>query len=80
MTVERGGKTKKQIALDFGIPTSTLSTWIKNSDEIKKKYLSGEMSLKSFRESKHAMLVLALSKFSSSCLPFVVKQTALPVF
>jgi hypothetical protein len=23
--------------------TSTLSTWIKNSDEIKKKYLSGEM-------------------------------------
>jgi transposase len=44
VTVERGGKTKKQIALDFGIPTSTLSTWIKNSDEIKKKYLSGEMS------------------------------------
>ena len=43
MTVERGGKTKKQIALDFGIPTFTLSTWIKNSDEIKKKYLSGEM-------------------------------------
>ena len=37
VTVERGGKTKKQIALDFGIPTSTLSTWIKNSDEIKKK-------------------------------------------
>jgi hypothetical protein len=26
VTVEREGKTKKQIALDFGIPTSTLST------------------------------------------------------
>jgi hypothetical protein len=43
VTVERGGKTKKQIALDFGIPTSTLSTWIKNSDEIKKKYLSFDL-------------------------------------
>ena len=34
---------KKQIALDFKIPMSTLSTWIKKSDEIKQKYLSGEM-------------------------------------
>jgi hypothetical protein len=41
--LREGIKLKKQIVLDFGIPTSTLSTWIKNSDEIKKKYLSGEM-------------------------------------
>jgi hypothetical protein len=27
-----GHTNAEQIALDFGIPTSTLSTWIKNSD------------------------------------------------
>jgi hypothetical protein len=61
VNVERGGKTRKQIAFDFGIPTSTLSTWIKNSDEIKKKYLSGEMGS---QRKKCAMLVLALQNFT----------------
>ena len=43
MAVEKGVKAKKQIAADFGIPVSTLSTWIKKGDEIKQKYLTGGM-------------------------------------
>ena len=43
MAVEKGVKAKKQIAADFGIPISTLSTWIKKGDEMKQKYLTGEM-------------------------------------
>ncbi|KAL5011767.1 hypothetical protein ScPMuIL_010318 [Solemya velum] len=41
--VENGIKSKKQIAKEFKVPTSTLSTWIKKSCEIKKKYLSGRV-------------------------------------
>jgi len=43
MAVEKGVKAKKQIAADFGIPISTLSTLIKKGDEIKQKYHTGEM-------------------------------------
>ncbi|XP_069134649.1 tigger transposable element-derived protein 6-like [Argopecten irradians] len=43
MEVEKGVKSKKQIAADFGIPQSTLSTWMKNNAQIKQKFLSGEV-------------------------------------
>ena len=65
MTVERGGKSKKQIASEFGIPMSTLLTWIKNSEEIKKKYLSGEMGTqrKKCRTAKFPEVEEALIKW-----------------
>jgi len=65
MTVELGGKSKKQIASDFGIPMSTLSTWLKNKEEIKNKYLSGEMGSrrKKFRTSKFPEVEDALIKW-----------------
>ena len=39
--VEKGLKTKKKIAEEFGIPQNTLSTWIKKKDENKAKFLTG---------------------------------------
>lgn len=56
---------KKQIASDFGIPMSTLSTWLKYIVEIKKKYLSGEMGSqrKKFRTSKFPEVEDALIKW-----------------
>ena len=41
MEVEKGDITKKQIAEKYGIPASTLSTWLKYSDSIKEKVASG---------------------------------------
>ena len=41
--VERGLKSKKQIAEAFGVPQNTLSTWLKNKEAIKAKFLSGEL-------------------------------------
>lgn len=65
LAVERGGKTKKQIASDFGIPMSTLSTWLKKSEEIKQKYLSGEMGSqrKKYRTAKFPEVEDALLKW-----------------
>lgn len=65
MTVERGGKSKKQIAADFGIPMSTLSTWLKKSEDIKTKYLSGEMGAqrKKCRTAKFPEIEEALLKW-----------------
>ena len=40
--VEKGLKTKKKIAEEFGIPHNTLSTWNKKKDEIKSKFLTGD--------------------------------------
>jgi len=42
--VEKGLKTKKQVALQFGIPHNTLSTWLKKKDVIKAKVHAGEMT------------------------------------
>jgi len=38
--VETALKTKKQIAEAYGVPQNTLSTWLKNKDAIKTKFLS----------------------------------------
>ena len=43
MEVEKGQKTKKLIAAEFGIPQNTLSTWLKSKDQIKEKYLAGSI-------------------------------------
>ena len=34
MAVERGEKSKSQIAKEFGVPANTLSTWLKNKESI----------------------------------------------
>ena len=41
--VERGLLSKKKVAEKFGVPANTLSTWLKKADEIKIRFLSGDM-------------------------------------
>lgn len=38
MAVEKGEKSKSQIARDFGVPANTLSTWLKNKENIIEAY------------------------------------------
>ena len=38
--MEKGGRTKRTIAAEFGVPPNTLSSWIKNADSIKSAYES----------------------------------------
>lgn len=40
LAVERGEKRKSEIAKEFGIPSNTLSSWLKCADKIKNAYLS----------------------------------------
>ncbi|XP_046566406.1 uncharacterized protein LOC124275011 isoform X3 [Haliotis rubra] len=42
MMVERGEKSKAQIARELGVPHNTLSTWMKNSERIKSGYLESD--------------------------------------
>ena len=44
MELEKGPKTKKQIADQYGLAKSTLATWVKKADEIKNSYLNGDFS------------------------------------
>ena len=53
MEVEKSGKSKGQIAKDFGVPGNTLSTWLKNSEKIKASYLEGNAARKRQRTSQH---------------------------
>ena len=46
MEVEKGHKTRKQIADHYQLPLSTLSTWLKKPDDIKSAYLNGDYSSK----------------------------------
>lgn len=46
MEVEKGLRSKKQIADHYGLAQSTLSTWVKNADNIKNAFLNGEFSAK----------------------------------
>ena len=46
MEVEKGQKSKKQIADNYGLAFSTLSTWVKKADEIKNAYLNGDYCAK----------------------------------
>lgn len=68
--VETGMKSKKQIAKDFKVPTSTLSTWIKKGSEIKKKYLSGQVlpQRKNCRGAKYPEVEQALFEWFTDTL------------
>lgn len=46
MEVEKGTRSKKQIADHYGLAQSTLSTWLKKADEIKNAFLTGDFSAK----------------------------------
>ena len=65
LEVEKGIKSKTQIAADIGIPQNTLSTWLKKQDEIKKVYESQTYSHanKRMRTSTYADVDSALDKF-----------------
>ncbi|XP_046348437.1 uncharacterized protein LOC124129002 isoform X3 [Haliotis rufescens] len=63
MMVERGEKSKAQIAREVGIPHNTLSTWMKNSQRIKLGYLESDfdhsrkrLRAASFEDVDHALL------------------------
>ena len=44
MELEKGQKTKKQIADQYGLAKSTLATWVKKADDIKNSYLNGDFT------------------------------------
>ena len=44
--VEKGTRSKKQIADQYGLAQSTLSTWLKKGEDIKNAYLNGDFSSK----------------------------------
>jgi len=44
LEVEKATKTKAEIARNLGIPSNTLSTWIKNANKIKDAYLQSSFS------------------------------------
>ena len=46
MELEKGQKTKKQIADQYGLAKSTLAIWVKKSDDIKNSYLNGDFTSK----------------------------------
>ena len=46
MEVEKGSRSKKQIADHYGLAQSTLSTWLKKADDIKNAFLNGDFSAK----------------------------------
>ena len=46
MEVEKGSRSKKQIADHYGLAQSTLSTWLKKADDIKNAFLNGDLSAK----------------------------------
>ena len=60
LAVERGGRSKGEIAKDFGVPGNTLSTWLKNKDKIKASFLEGNAAKKRQRTSQHPDLDDAL--------------------
>ena len=46
MEVEKGQRTRKQIAEQYGLASSTLATWVKKAAEIKNSYLNGDYNSK----------------------------------
>ena len=65
--VENGGK-KTDIARKFDVPLNTLSTWIKNSDKIKRSFQSGDMNTarKRLKTCKYEDIDSALLKWFKS--------------
>ena len=60
--VEKGSRSKTQIAADFGVPQNTLSTWIKSAEKIKKAYENSSFGTgrKKMRLAKHEDVEKAL--------------------
>ena len=60
--VEKGVKSKSEIAKEYGVPSNTLSTWLKNAEKIKKAYESEcfGASRKKMRLAKHEDVEKAL--------------------
>ncbi|XP_046348430.1 uncharacterized protein LOC124129002 isoform X2 [Haliotis rufescens] len=55
LEVDKGEKSKSQIAREVGIPSSTLSSWIKDSDRVKTAYLDSDFvpTRKRMRSAKY---------------------------
>lgn len=51
LEVEKGAK-KKDVAISYGVPANTLSTWIKNKDDIKRKFLDADIGSQRKRDRK----------------------------
>lgn len=58
--VERSEKSKTEIAKSFGIPCSTLSTWLKNKDSLRQAQDSFAPARKRMRTAKHSDVESAL--------------------
>ena len=58
---------KKDIAMKYGVPMNTLSTWIKNSDKINQSFHSGDQnsSRKRIKIGKYDEVDSALLKWFS---------------
>ena len=65
--MENGGK-KTDIARKFDVPLNTLSTWMKNSDKIKRSFQSGDMNTakKRLKTCKYEDIDSALLKWFKS--------------
>ena len=58
--VEKKIKTKAEIAKGYGVPASTLSTWIQNSQSLRQSEGITTVTCKRHRTAKHADLDAAL--------------------
>ena len=56
------GSTLKDVAAQFGVPSSTLSTWRKNKEKIFKQYNSGQLS-KRVKPEKYEQVNKAVYKW-----------------
>lgn len=60
--VDRGKGKKKQIAKDFGIPSSTLSTILKNKETILRNFADNKGNRKKMRNGDHPEVEKCLMK------------------
>ena len=58
--VDKKVKSKTQIAKEYGVPSSTLSTWLKNKDALRKAHGNFAPARKRIRTAKHSDVESAL--------------------
>ncbi|XP_060847983.1 tigger transposable element-derived protein 4-like [Rhopalosiphum padi] len=66
--IEKGEKKKQDIAKDFGIPASTLSTIIKNKDVILKNFNKNSATRKKMKLGEYSDIESCLLKWFQQCL------------
>ncbi|KAL4119164.1 hypothetical protein QTP88_012010 [Uroleucon formosanum] len=66
--IEKGEKKKQDIAKDFGIPASTLSTIIKNKDVILKNFNENSATRKKMKLGEYSDIESCLLKWFQQCL------------